>query len=297
MFAQARPTDEVAQATSSRRIPDLLEATHRQVVRRTLDHVGGIDRRGLLRGLGAAGLTGAGVVAGGSIVGWRDRADMRLRADAASSVEPRRADSLRVMWRATTTEKVLALTFDDGPVEELTAPLLDLLDDAKVPATFCVVGSRAARQESLLRRQVSGRHELVNHTWDHPDLCLLGASAVADELDRTDDVIRRATGSRPRMLRPPFGRLSGAVLEAAAERDLDVLMWDVRLHEKSGEGPADSDDVAREVLDVLHPGMVLLGHDGGPGPHHVGVAAMPQVLREAKARGYRFVTASEMFAL
>lgn len=266
-------------------------------MRRTLVHVGGIDRRGLLRGIGAAGLTGAGALAGGGVVGWRDRAAMRVRADAAGSVEPRRADSLRVMWRATTTEKVVALTFDDGPVEELTAPLLDLLDEARVPATFCVVGSRAAEQESLLRRQVSGRHELVNHTWDHPDLCLLGRSAVGDELDRTDEVIERATGSRPTLMRPPFGRLSGAVLEAAAERDLDVLMWDVRLHERAGDGPADEAEVARDVLDVLHPGMVLLGHDGGPGHHHVGVGAMPRVLREAKARGYRFVTASELFAL
>jgi peptidoglycan/xylan/chitin deacetylase (PgdA/CDA1 family) len=256
-----------------------------------------MTRRALLRGLGAAGLTSAGAMAGGGIVGYRDRATTRLRADAAATVEPRRADSLRVLWRATTTENVVALTFDDGPVERYTRPLLDVLEEARVPATFCVVGSRAAEQRDLLTREVSGRHELVNHTWDHPDLCLLGAAAVADELDRTDEVIRAATGRSPRLVRPPYGRVSGAVLEAAAERDLDVLMWDVRLHEKAGDGAADPDDVAQEVLDLLHPGMVLLGHDGGPGPHHVGVAALPRVLREGQARGYRFVTASELFAL
>jgi len=153
-----------------------------------------------------------------------------------------------------------------GPMERFTRPLLEVLDRAKVPATFCVVGARVQQPQSLVRRELSGRHELVNHTWSHPDLSALGAAGVDRDLERTNEVIARLTGGRPALLRPPYGRLSGVALRAAACSGHDVLMWDVKLHEQS-------QDIAgnvHQVLRQLTPGTVLLGHDQGPSYRHHG---------------------------
>jgi len=168
--------------------------------------------------------------------------------------------STRVLWDSNTAQRLVALTFDDGPMERFTRPLLEVLDRAKVPATFCVVGARVQQQQSLVRRELSGRHELVNHTWSHPDLSALGAAGVDRELERTNEVIARLTGRRPALLRPPYGRLSGVALRAAARSGHDVLMWDVKLHEQS-------QDIAgnvHQVLRQLTPGTVLLGPRSRP---------------------------------
>ncbi len=199
----------------------------------------------------------------------------------------------RVLWRPTTVEKVIALTFDDGPMERFTRQLLQMLDRADVAATFCVVGSRVVRQQALMRRELSGRHELVNHSWSHPDLSSLGAVAVQRELARTDEAIEQLTGRRPRFVRPPYGRLSGLALRYVAEAEHDVLMWNAVLREQNRSTAGNITD----ILQVLTPGSVVLGHDQGPSYRQVGIAAVPGIIAGARARGYRFVTASELFAL
>ena len=248
-----------------------------------------LSRRGLL-----GGVVGAAVAAGGSAaaVFSADRGATRHRAMAAKS-ELGVPHGTRVVWRARTDEKVLALTFDDGPVERYTRPLLDLLESERVPATFAVVGSRAVEQRELLAREVSGRHEIANHSWSHADLALLSRAEVRVELSRTAELVAGFNRVGTPVLRPPYGRLSGTVLEVAAEMGMDVLLWDSEVHEKRLDTPGN----VAFVLDSLRPGMVLLAHDGGPGPHSVGLAAIGPVIRGARARGYRFVTASELLSL
>ena len=251
------------------------------------------SRRSLLTR--AAGITAVALVAGGgtaAVVGQRDAGAGRL-VDRSVASETGGPTTARVLWRARTSELVLALTFDDGPVERWTRPLLELLTNERVPATFCVVGERVLEQSDLVRRELSGRHELANHSFDHPDLSTLAAHEVREQLGRTDEAVHRLTGQRTSLVRPPFGRLSGTVLEVAAQSGHDLLLWDRELHEKSESSARN----AAHVLEGLQPGMVLLAHDGGPGPHQVGLAALPEVIRGARARGYRFVTASELFSL
>ncbi len=160
-------------------------------------------------------------------------------------------------------------------------------------ATFFVVGERAVDHRDLLRRELAGRHELGNHTWGHTDLAMLSREETRRELERTSQVIADVSGQGPAVLRPPWGRISGTAMHIAAEQHLDVMVWDVRLLETG----LDAAGNVEHVLAALRPGMVLLAHDAGPGPHSVGVAAMPGIIAGAKARGFRFVTATEMLAL
>lgn len=203
------------------------------------------------------------------------------------------ASAAAVCSRGDTEDKVLALTFDDGPDPQYTVPLLRTLAAEDVRATFFVVGERAVRHRDLLRRELAGRHELGNHTWAHTDLAMLSRAEAREELARTSQVIADVSGRGPAVLRPPWGRISGTAMHIAAEQSLDVLVWDMRLEERE----LDAAGNVAHVMASLDPGSVLLAHDAGPGPHSVGVAALPGIIRGAKRRGYRFVTASEMLAL
>jgi peptidoglycan/xylan/chitin deacetylase (PgdA/CDA1 family) len=253
-----------------------------------------LSRRRLLRGGAGLGVGAAVLAAGGSGAGvsYASTRTSRDRAFAASR-QPRMPSSTRLGWRAQTDEPVLALTFDDGPDPRYTRPLLELLAEHDVPATFFVCGKRAVQHRELLRRQVAGRHEIGNHTWGHTDLSTLSRAATREELGRTSQLIADVTGAGPALMRPPWGRINGTAMHVAAEQRLDVMVWDVRLLVRERD-PAGN---IEHVLDHLEPEMVLLGHDAGPGPHQVGVAAMPGIIRGAHARGFRFVTASEMLSL
>ncbi|MDQ1702786.1 MAG: peptidoglycan-N-acetylglucosamine deacetylase [Frankiaceae bacterium] len=251
-----------------------------------------LSRRALITGAGLS-IASAGVFAGAGETRYGDVASARARADAAGVSEGSRSTSVRVLWRAETDRKVMALTFDDGPGDALTAGLLDVLRDKDVRASFCVVGTNVQQHRDLIARQVTGRHELLNHSWDHADLSLLDYSGVSAQLERTDTLLAELTGARPAMIRPPFGRINGQVLQHAAESRRSVLMWSIRFHEADRDSAANVDD----VMAGLRPGLIVLGHDFGPANRAVGIGAVPGIIDAARAKGYEFVTASEMLAL
>ena len=252
-----------------------------------------VSRRAMLQtaGLGVASLLGA--QAAGDRMRRQGSALARVRGEAATVADGSGATSLRVLWRARTDEKVMALTFDDGPGRELTPALLDALREEKVRATFCLVGSRAFEERDLVRRQMRDGHDLANHTWTHADLALQSYDDLKVELERTDQLLYELTGRKPGVIRPPYGHVSGALLQHAAMAGQGLLLWDVRLRESE----LDTAGNVEHVTDHLRPGCILLGHDFGLPDRVIGTRAIPEIIRRAKAQGYRFVTASEMFEI
>lgn len=263
------------------------------------------SRRDVRRGAAVAAATTAGVLGAGS-AGWAGAAaeerdstggvtgspayalpDMHVGGDTGP-----RPTVARLVWQARTTEPLLALTFDDGPESPYTREYLDVLDELGVRATFNIVGARAKENLADVRRESARGHELGNHSWSHPDLSTLDERTVREQLERTDTLIRRVSGRGPAMLRPPFGHLSGITLRVAGEMGYDIALWSLEMHEKS-QGPAANADY---LAGHLVPGTVLLAHDGGGRQRRVGVAALPLFVRQARARGYEFVTMSELLA-
>lgn len=256
----------------------------------------GPSRRTLLRGVGLGVGFAASAVAGGGVAAAGTRyVDAALARECAFAAarRPTMPTSTRLLWRADTDEKVLAITFDDGPDPRFTEPLLTTLEAEQVAATFFVCGRQAAAHPDLVRRQAAGGHEVGNHSWSHRDLALADEGEVRDELVRTSDLVAELTGDTPRVLRPPWGRLSGTTMHVAADLGMDVVVWDVRLLDLEEDRATN----VAHVREHLAPGMVLLGHDAGHRRRSVGIAAVPEIIRDAKARGYRFVTASQLLAL
>ena len=182
----------------------------------------------------------------------------------------------------TTGNKVIALTFDDGP-GPYTAHLLDILDQYGAKATFFLIGSKVSGQASVVRSIQARGHQLGNHSWSHPELPKLSVDQIAGEIDRTNEAIRQATGVKPSILRPPYGAVNGVVLEQLRLRNMSSILWSVDTRDWADRN---SQIVCSRAVAGARPGAVILMHD----IHQTSVNAVPCILSSLKQQGYSFVT-------
>lgn len=179
----------------------------------------------------------------------------------------------------------VALTFDDGPHPVYTPQVLDILDRYGVTATFFCVGIYAAAHPDLLTRIVDSGHRLGNHTWSHPYLPDLSRDEVLRQVEATGDVLARATGTAPGLVRPPYGAHTADVLRWLVEPGLTVVLWDVDARDWASPG---TDAIVANVTGGVTAGSVVLMHDAG-GDRTETVAALPQILEALLERGFSLV--------
>jgi peptidoglycan/xylan/chitin deacetylase (PgdA/CDA1 family) len=180
--------------------------------------------------------------------------------------------------------KCVALTFDDGPGPD-TGRLLETLAAHDAHATFFVVGRNVRTYRSLTRAELAAGHELGNHTWNHADLTRRPDAEIRSQLSRTDDAVTAATGTAPTVMRPPYGALNTAVRRQIAQ---PIILWSVDTEDWKNR---DSTGVADYTLKTVRPGDIVLFHD----IHATTVAAVPRILETLAARGYHFVTVTQLY--
>ncbi|GAA3345433.1 hypothetical protein GCM10020358_52490 [Amorphoplanes nipponensis] len=181
----------------------------------------------------------------------------------------------------------VALTFDDGP-DVYTQPILDVLNAYGAKATFFVLGSKVSRRPQLVRTAVRDGHLVENHTWDHPHLGDLTPAEIDAQIARTQQALRTAGAPTPTMLRAPFNDQDDEVREAAARHGLKLAQWDIDTNDWRGRRSADITDA---VLARLHPGAVVLLHDGIQDPANT-LNALPAIIQGIRSRGYCTATLS-----
>jgi peptidoglycan/xylan/chitin deacetylase (PgdA/CDA1 family) len=200
--------------------------------------------------------------------------------------------------QADAAARTVALTFDDGP-GEATPHVLDLLQQAGVPATFFVVGRHASTNPEMLRRIIAEGHALGNHSWSHdvPKAAVgWNRRKLTREIERTRRAIIDATGFQPCLFRPPGGIVKGA--ESVVQKaGLSMILWSVDTRDWTGsskdEGKLASVIRKRAVLGFTEDHPVILLHDGG-GNRAATVAALPKIINDYRAQGYRFVTLDQL---
>lgn len=262
-------------------------------------------RRQLLNHLAVAG---AGAIIGTAVSQGID--DLQTAPAAprswASTIRPEAVrGSARLWWSADpAVGRRLALTFDDGPTDQFTAQVLDLLAAVRVPATFFVVGALVRRHPDLVRRARDAGHEIGNHSQDHISAAVADQESVRAGVLRCSDTIEKFVGGRPRWFRPPRGEITTATMLAVREAQLDLAMWSLG----RGDAPdADSVGVGRHLAQAVGPGEVVNLHDGigrsawvnSPDRQLIGrraaeVTALPQVLRRWLDNGYTLCTMSQL---
>ncbi|GAC1656007.1 MAG: polysaccharide deacetylase family protein [Vulcanimicrobiaceae bacterium] len=205
-------------------------------------------------------------------------------------------------------QRVVALTYDDGPNPPYTDRILDVLKDEGVHATFFLVGRAVAQYPQTVRRMATDGNAIGNHTWDHAHLVVLTRGAMRSELLRTDAAIYRVTAQHPKIMRPPFGARDWRVVDEMRRLGYAVIMWSVPLP-KDWEYPS-AQTIARRVLAAARDGSIIALHDGNRGllckarrlSAHVcdrsqDIEATRLIIESLKSQGYRFVTIPQLIAL
>src|SRR5213083_3591699 len=185
----------------------------------------------------------------------------------------------------------IAITFDDGPSATLTPKLLDILAAHHIKATFFVIGENVVEHPEIVARAAREGHEIGNHSWSHPNFGKMSDENVRRQLQQTDDVIKNATGKRPTLLRPPYGSITAREKHwIHDEFGYDIILWDVDPYDWKRTGPA---VVRARILKETRPGSIVLSHDIHPGT----IEAMPSTLDALEAKGFKFVTVSELIGM
>ena len=196
----------------------------------------------------------------------------------------------------------IAMTFDDGPRPDgknafYTPKLLDILKERHIHVTFFVLGQMVQEHPELLQRAVAEGHEIGNHSWDHKALNKLGEGGLQHELADTSTLIKQVTGKAPVIMRPPYGATSPRLSRAIEkEYGMKVILWSVDPDDWKDPGPQ---AVEQRIIagwkgsGGAKPGAIILSHD----IHKGTIEAMPATLDALLAKGYKFVTVSELLAM
>lgn len=185
-----------------------------------------------------------------------------------------------------TSNKLIALTFDDGPSSATTPRLLDTLKNKNVKATFFVLGNLAQRSPDIIRREAAEGHEVASHTPYHDQLTRLTASQVRAQALEMDRIFTDILGTVPPFTRPPYGSYDDSVRSALGQ---PLIIWSIDPRDWADR---DVSIVCSRVTSAAFDGAIILVHD----IHATTVDAVPCIIDNLRAQGYQFLTVSELAA-
>ncbi len=211
---------------------------------------------------------------------------------AASSPTPNPPTTEKITFTEVNVDgPYIAMTFDDGPHATNTPKLLEMAAERHIKLTFFVLGECVEQNPDVLRQEVAAGHEIGNHSWSHPNLAKLSDANVRSQLQRTEEIIVKTAGIKPKLMRPPYGELTKRQrILVNHDFGYNVILWDVDPLDWKRPG---SDVVAQRIIAGARPGSIILSHD----IHPPTIAAMPQVFDALLAKGFKFVTVSELLAM
>ncbi|MEO0867201.1 MAG: polysaccharide deacetylase family protein [Cyanobacteria bacterium J06642_11] len=203
----------------------------------------------------------------------------------------------KMIARVDTQEKVLALTYDDGPNPPYTDSLLDVLSEFDAKATFFAVGESIENNVETTRRMIAEGHELGNHSYSHKQLVNVGLDTIRSEIQKTDDLLTKLGAKSETLFRAPYGLKRIRLPWELARRNKVSVLWDVDPKDFENPGP---EAIADAIVDNVQPGSIVLMHDGmqdGDRDRSQTVTATRLALQQLKKEGYQFKTVSQLMAL
>jgi peptidoglycan/xylan/chitin deacetylase (PgdA/CDA1 family) len=190
-----------------------------------------------------------------------------------------------IVCSATTGEKQIAISFDDGP------QILELLNEHHVQASFFCIGKRITENESLFRRVHEAGHLIGNHSYSHHRwFDLFSAEKMYDDLQMMDAAVQKVIGLKPKLFRPPYGVTNPNLKKAVTRGNYTPVGWSIRSMDTM---IYDEQKLLAKVTKALKPGAVVLFHDTGKAIP----AVLPAFIKHARAKGYEIVRLDKLLKL
>ncbi len=195
---------------------------------------------------------------------------------------------IKALYKGSNTQNKIAITFDDGPMQEFTPRLLDLLKAENVPASFFLIGKNIAGNEALVNRMLAEGHVIGNHSYSHTYwFAMNSTNTILADLKQCDTELERVTGKRPRFFRPPYGVTNPMVAGATRNGGYQCIGWSIRTYDTNA---TDAGALLQKSLKNLGNGDIILFHDWGK--HTIGI--LSDFIREARSRGFVLVGVDEL---
>ena len=183
-------------------------------------------------------------------------------------------------------DKVVALTFDDGP-SKYTDKILNILKKYNACGTFFLIGNKVEFYSDVLKRMLEEGSEIGNHSYDHKLLTRLSKEDFQEEINKTQKAIKKVTGFTPTLFRPTYGGYTNVL---KSYTDLKFVLWDVDSRDWQVKT---KDKILNNILPNVKSGSIVLMHDN----HEYALDALEDILVNLKEQGYKFVTVSELLEL
>lgn len=187
-------------------------------------------------------------------------------------------------------KKIIALTFDDGPSNQNTNRILDVLEQYHSKATFFVIGKRIADRTEVIARALSLGCEIGSHTWGHSNFTNYPKSALVDSLEKTDEAMVTTFNYHMTLFRPPYAAINGDIEAVSKDMGYTMILWSGSSHDWSIK---DADKIYRNTFDYAADGAILLFHD----IYDFTADAIERIVPDLISQGYQLVTVSELIAL
>jgi peptidoglycan/xylan/chitin deacetylase (PgdA/CDA1 family) len=194
---------------------------------------------------------------------------------------------LKALSKVRTDKKVVAITFDDGP-SSFTKEVLDLLDKYNAKATFFCVGKNVEKESALFKSIIEKGHLVGNHTYSHSkDIGFSKTKTVITEIEKTDEVIEKYSGSKPKYFRPPFGVTNPKIARAINKTKHKVIGWNIRSLDTLIH---DENKIHNRIIRQIRPGSIILLHDTS----EKSVKVLERLLIHLDSISYRSITVDEL---
>ncbi|MES2774198.1 MAG: polysaccharide deacetylase family protein [Bacteroidota bacterium] len=198
---------------------------------------------------------------------------------------------IKIVCSAETDRKEIAISFDDGPAQNYTPEILQILEQENIKATFFCIGNRIAGNEDLLRRLVQEGHTIGNHSYSHHFwFDMFSAKKMLADLKQMDDEMVRATGLRPKLFRPPYGVTNPNLKNAIINGAYTPVGWSVRSMDTVTK---DEKKLLDKITGAIAPGAVFLFHD----TMEITAKLLPRFIEEVKKKGYQIVPLHKLLHL
>lgn len=201
-----------------------------------------------------------------------------------------------MMYKAQTEQKVIALTFDDGPDNRFTPLILDVLKKYDVKATFFLLGTRVHTYPDITKRIYREGHAIGNHTYWHPKLTNSGVQNMIWEIENNEKEIMSVIGIKSDLFRAPYGALDDQLVKQLEKMRYRGIGWSV---DSKDWKSLPAEEVKQNVLTAIHPGAIILMHSAGHWTQNLTgtVNALNELIPYLKKEGYIFVTLPELWSI
>lgn len=186
-------------------------------------------------------------------------------------------------------EKMVALTFDDGPDNNITPKIVETLAQYNVNGNFFFIGEKVWKYPSVVEKAYKKGNLVLSHSYNHVELNKLSADKIKNEMEKGEEEIFNIIGKKPSLIRPPYGAIDKNVIEAVKSEGNKIILWSIDTLDWS---QMEKENIQKNIIDNLRPGEIILMHSNED--KTATLEALPDIIMAIKEKGYEIVTLDKL---